>query len=930
MRNLFLLLFISVFGFSQELDLNQKIPFDPTIKKGVLKNGLTYFIKQNKKPENKVDLRLIVKVGSIVENDNEQGLAHFTEHMCFNGTKRFPKNDLVDYLQKMGVKFGADLNAYTSFDETVYFLPIPSDDMEKVKTGLDVLEDWAFNLTMDFDEIDKERGVIKEEYVSRLGADQRMQRDYLPKMLYKSKYPERLPIGTMEVVENFKHQLIVDFYKNWYRPNLMAIVVVGDINPEEMEKLIISKFSKYSNPKKEIKREEYDIPNHKETFVSIVDDEEQAFSEVQILYKDYDKPKYNVTIADFRRNVIKDLFSVMINNRLDEKQNSSNPPYTYGYSYHGGTYSKNKDAFQSFAMTNPDKVLTALQTLLEENQRVKKFGFSDSELQRAKTELLTSIESSFKERDKQESNRFVSRIQNHFLRNSPVTPIEWMYETLKKLLPNVSASEVNALINQYIKEDNRVVIIKLPKKEGIVKPSEAEVLKLINQNFDNITAYQEVQAAESMIRNQPKAGTILSKTTNPKTEEVTLQLSNGAKVTYKVTDFKNDQILMEGLSFGGSNLFTNEEFVKSSLGLSGVAEAGFAGMNKNELNKFMTGKIANVNAYVSSITENISGNCAPKDLETFMQLIYVNFTDVNKDPEAFKGHLIKEKGFYSNMLQMPNMHFQNELYTFLNEGNPRYLGFPTEEKLNAVDYELAYKKYRERFSNASDFHFYFVGNIPEKEFENYVCEYLASLPSNNQSEKAIDLGFRMKKGDIKKVINKGKDPKSNVSIMFYGECQYDDKEARAMRALGEILSIKLIEEIREKESGVYGIGSRGSISKVPYGSYNFSINFPCSPQNVDRLTELSLKELQKIIDNGPTQVDFDKFLEAEKLKFKENLKKNEYWRSNFNSSFINQRPSEDIFELVTNLENIKLQDIQQVAKKYLTKDKVIAYLMPEE
>jgi zinc protease len=925
-----LFLFLGYLVVAQGVDLKKTIPNDASVKTGVLKNGLTYYIKHNKKPEKKVDLRLVVKVGSILEEDSEQGLAHFTEHMAFNGTKKFPKNELVSHLEKMGVKFGADLNAYTSFDETVYFLPIPADDMSKVQTGLDILEDWAFNMTMAGEEIDKERGVITEEYKTRLGAEKRMQREYLPKLLYKSKYADRLPIGTLEVIQNHKHQLMRDFYKNWYRPNLMALIVVGDIDVAEMEKRIVAQFGKYENPKKQLERKQFDIPNHKESLVSIVDDEEQMFTNIEVLYKDYGTPKKTKTVEDFRNALLKGMFSQMINNRLSEKQNLPNPPFNFGYTFHGGTYSPNKDAFQSFAMTSPDKALLSLTTLIEENLRVKKYGFSNNELERAKTDFLTRLEAQVKEKDKSESENFVWQIQEHYTGEGAMPDIEWTFNTAKVLLPTLKMDEINELIKEYLKEDNRVVIFKLPKKEGVVKPTEEQVMAIMNMDESKITPYEEVKAAETLIRNPLKKGTIASRSKNDKTDETTLTLSNGLKVTYKLTDFKNDEILMEGMSFGGTNLMNDADYKKMHLAFRGMTEAGVAGMNKNELDKFMTGKIARVTPMVSNITEGISGSCAPKDLETLMQLIVANMTDLNKNEESYQGYVSKQKAMMGNFLNNPNFYFSNELYGFLSADNPRFFGLvPSNELWDQTDYNAAFEAFKQRFANAADFHFYFIGNIDVKTFEDYCQTYLAALPSSTQKEQAVDIKYRMKKGDIKKVVNKGKDPKSNVSIMYYGDTTYDANEALAMRALGDVLQIKLTEEIREKESGVYSIGARAGMSKMPSGSYNMNINFPCSPENVDKLTDICLAEIKKIIDNGPTQVDLDKFKENQRIKDREDLKKNDHWTNNFKSSYNNGRPSEWILSYVADIEKLTPKDLQNVAKKYLSNDKTIGILMPE-
>ncbi|OJX52033.1 MAG: peptidase M16 [Flavobacterium sp. 38-13] len=926
-----LLLAFPVSIFAQELKGDGPIPFDPSVKTGKLENGLTYYIKRNAKPENKVDLRLVINAGSILENDDQQGLAHFMEHMCFNGTKRFPKNKLVDYLQSIGVKFGQHLNAYTSFDETVYFLPIPSDDPEKLEKGFQILEDWAFNAVLTPEEIDKERGVVLEEYRIGLGAGKRMMGRYMPKMMYKSHYAERLPIGKKEILENFKYDKLINFYKDWYRPNLMSVIVVGDIDVAAMEKKIKDHFAAYKNPKNEKPRKIFDVPNHKETFVAVESDKEASAAQVQLIYKDYENAKQVVTVNDFRKSLVEGLYSTMINNRLNELTNSPTPPFTYGYSYHGGTWARTKEAYQSFAMSQEDKQVDALKVLVTENERVKKFGFTQGELERAKSEILANIESDYNDRDKTESRRFVGEYQSHFLQKEPVPGIEWTYNATKKLLPAIELKDVNSLIKDYVKEDNRVVILTGPEKDGLKKPTEQEVLGALKVNTAEITPYADSEVASSLLRKELKPGTIVKKEKNDKIGTTTLFLSNGAKVTYKKTDFKNDEVLMDAVSFGGTNLYSVDELKKTQFANGGLTQAGFSGLKENDINKFMSGKVANVNPYIGNTTEGLRGSATPKDLEYLFQMTVAYITDLNYDKDAFEGYKQKQSAFFKNMASQPGFYFQQELYGYLLKDNPRFFGMiPDEKAWETTDYQLAYNKYKERFANAADFEFFFVGNIDDKKIEEYSAKYLAALPSNDKKEKAVDVGYRMLKGEHKKIVNKGTDPKSTVTIMYYGDAEYSPKEALAMQALGEVLSIKLVEELRENESGVYGISARGSMSKVPNGSYNFSINFPCGPDNAEKLTASALRELQKIIDNGPLPADVTKFKEAELLDYKKDIKENRYWLSNFNRSYVNGTNPEDILKVEEKVNAITAKDIQDVAKKYLTKDKVVGILMPEK
>lgn len=930
LKSIYVLFLFPAAIIAQDLKPTDLIPFDANVKKGVLKNGLTYYIRKNSKPENKVDLRLMINAGSILENDDQQGLAHFMEHMCFNGTKRFPKNQLVDYLQSIGVKFGQHLNAYTSFDETVYFLPIPSDNPEKLEKGFQIIEDWAFNANLTPEEIDKERGVVLEEYRLGLGADKRMEDKYIPKMMYNSQYANRLPIGKKEILENFTYDKLVSFYKDWYRPDLMAVVIVGDIDVAEMEKKVIAHFDSYKNPVKERPRKTFEVPNHKETFVCIESDKEAAQTQIQLLYKDYGLPKKTITINDCKYELVEGLFTTMLNNRLNELTNSPTPPFTYGFSFHGGTYARLKEGYQSFAMTDEKKQIEALNVLVTENERVKKFGFTESELKRAKTDLMAQIESSFKEKDKKESENYVWQCQANFLTDEPMAGIAWDFETTKKLLPSIDLKSVNDLIKDFIKEDNRVVVITAPEKDGLKKVTEQEVLEALKVNTADLKPYEDKAVAESLLKTQPTPGTIVSRVKDDKIGSTTLVLSNGAKVTYKKTDFKNEEILIEAISFGGSNMYSNDDMKKTQFANRGVPEAGFSGLKQNDIDKFMSGKIANISPYISGTTEGIRGESTPKDLEYAMQMMYAYFTSVNFDPESFEGYKQKQSGIYDNMIAQPGFYFQQELYAYLSQKDPRWNGMvPTAEKWKATDYKLAYDKFKERFANASDFEFFFVGNIDDAKMEEYAQKYIASLPSNEIKEQPKDLGYRWIRGDLKKVVNKGKDPKSTVSIMFYGDAAYSKKEATALTALGEVLTIKLIEELRENESGVYGISARGSMNKVPAGSYNFTIGFPCGPDNAEKLTASALKELQKIIDNGPEEKDVNKYKEAEALEYKKKMKENRYWMTNFTRSFVNGSNPDDILIASENVKEVTAKDIQDVAKKYLTKDKTIAILLPE-
>jgi len=906
------------------------IPLDPQVRMGKLSNGLTYYIRNNGKPEDKVVLRLVVNAGSILEDDDQQGLAHFMEHMNFNGTKNFKKNELVDYLQSIGVKFGADLNAYTGFDETVYILPIPSDDDEKLDKGFQILEDWAFNSLLNDEEIDKERGVVLEEYRLGLGASKRMLAKYLPKVMHNSKYAKRLPIGKKDILENFDHKIIRRFKKDWYRPDLMAVVAVGDVDVDKLEAKIKAHFSKAPKAVNPRKRKVFDVPTHKETLIAVETDKEATFNQVQLLYKDYDLAKDVVTIDDYRNQLLRRMFSEMINNRLDELRNSEKPPFVFGFSYYGGTWARSKNAYQSFAMTSPTGQLTALRVLLEENERVKRYGFQKGEFERAKKEVLAGLEKSYKNRNKTESDVYVRKYVNNYLEHTPMPGISWEYNFYKKTLPTVSLSEINTLINNYLHKDNRVVVLTGTKKDGVPKVSEKQVLDVLEAvEKADIKPYKDSDLGETLMTEMPTAGKIIDEVKDTTLGTTTLTLSNGATVVYKKTDFKDDEVLMEAFSYGGTSLYNTEILKKVAVANGGLTEAGVNGYNKTDLGKMLSGKMVNVRPYIHGSSEGISGSATPKDLENMFQLTYLYFTALNKDEKAFNSYVAKQKAFLGNILSNPGFYFMIELQSYLNKGNDRFIGFPTPKDYDKADYNLAYEKYKERFANAGDFNFYFVGNFDEGKLKQYIKQYIASLPSNGVKENFKDYGFRPLSGSHKKIFKKGTEPKSSVNIKFSGETKYNAKDAYLLKTLGEILSIKLVEKLREEESGVYGVGARGSMSKYPYGSYSFTISFPCGPENVEKLKKAALAELQKIIDKGPTEKDVSKVKEAQLLGYKENLKKNKYWINALKDADYDREDKAKILGQAKKIASLSSKNIKKVARKYLRKGYVLAILYPE-
>ncbi len=936
MKNLILLFLTCASCLLQAQDftnLNSPIPVSDNVLIDTLENGLIYYIRKNTKPENKVELRLVVNAGSILETEEQRGLAHFMEHMNFNGTKNFQHNELVDYLQSIGVKFGQHLNAYTSFDETVYILPIPSDDAQKLEKGFDILEDWAFNNLLTPEEVDKERGVVLEEFRLGLGADKRMLENYLPLLMYKSHYADRLPIGLKDVIENFDHSELKDFYQTWYRPNLMSVIVVGDIDVKQIQQKIKDHFGGYKNPKNEIERKEYYVPDHKETFVAIEHDKEASYTQVQLVYKAIGNTKRVVTLADYRKSIVVSLFNTMVNSRLQEVANNPNPPFNYGYSFHGESWSRNKTNYQSYAMTDPKNQLRALETLVEENERVLRFGFTESELIRAKKKMAAWLEALEINKDKTESRRLIGEYVRNFLEGEVIPGIEWESKAHKAFFEGITVNHVNELIKGFIHDDNRVVVFTGPESSGDDLISEAQVLMVFESAKNKeLEPYDDGVVATTLITSLNPAGSVTSSEKIVDLDLTKMVLTNGVTVYYKQTDFNDNQILLRAISPGGTSLITSaDDFKNVQLALKGLTEAGVNGFSKNDMAKVMAGKRASASPFIYPNYEGFRGRSVNSDVEEMFQLIYVYFTALNKNEEAYQAYIDKQTAFYGNLLNRPQYWYYNEVAKITQKENPRFTNaVPTTEEFATQDYDLAYDIYQDRFADASDFVFIIVGSFDEDQIIQLSTKYLGSLPSNGRVEAPINHDYEKLKGNNEFTFHRGSEPKSQVEIRYRTDAPYDAEQAYFLKCAGEILSIKLIENLREGESGVYGVSARGYGYKwLSGGKYGFVISFPCGPENVEKLKNAALDELNKLLVNGPEEKDLKKIKEAQRLELKENLKKNNYWITQLNTLIYYGGDLKDILKKESAINKLTAQDVQNAAKRFVAEDVVISILLPE-
>ncbi len=926
---LFVLLCFSQLTFSQ-FKLNDKLPVDPNVKIGKLPNGLTYYIHKNSKPEKKVELRLVVNAGSVLEDPNQQGLAHFMEHMNFNGSKHFPKNELVSYLQSIGVQFGADLNAYTSFDETVYILPIPADDPKKIDEGFTILEDWAGNASLDTTEINKERGVVLEESRLGKGADERMSKKYLPKLFNGSLYAERLPIGKDDTIKNFRPSTLSRFYKTWYRPDLEAVVVVGDIDPAAAEQEIKKHFSEFKDPAQEKPRPSI-IPITKRTISEgmVLTDKEET-NTVLLIYNYIEKANKITTWADYRQSVIEALFTSIINQRLNELTQQADPPFVFsntGFS----PFLRGYRAFTSFAFLGDKPVKDAVDSLVATTESVKKFGFLQTELDRAKSNLLNQTERAYSDKDKTESSRLVQEYINNYLSASPIPGIENRYAFIKQVLPAITLEEVNALAAKMESNQGKFVLVTAPEKNAAQLPSDENLLAMLNSAYQlPVKAYGENAVAQLLVDKAPGPGKITAETTNSSLGTTDLTLSNGITITVRPTDFKNDEIQMDAWRWGGSHNYSLADKPNAENAANIVQSMGVKDLSPTDLRKFLSGKTVNVQPYINALEEGVQGNSSIKDFETFLQLIYLYFTQPRKDEKLFQAFVNTQKSFVQNLKANPFAYFSDTLSKIEYSNSPWVSGIPQAGDFDKIKLERAFDIYREIFSNAYGMHFSFVGNVDLNKAKPLFETWLGSLPAVQKENKYTDVNVRPVKGVVEATITKGEDKKSLVNIIFNGETTYSQDEALKLHVLTEALNIKIIEQLREEMSGIYGGGMHGQLVKRPYNNYSITVSFPCGPENVDTLTHALFDIIKTAQDKGIEQKDLDKVKETLEKHHEESLKENDYWLDVLTNSWIEKNDPQWMLNYNQKVDAITTQDLQNAAKKYFNMQNYIkAVLMPE-
>lgn len=906
---------------------NNILPVDPNVIIGKLPNGLTYYVRKNTEPKNRAELYLVNKVGSVLEADNQQGLAHFTEHMAFNGTRDFPKNDLVSFLQKSGVKFGADLNAYTSFDETVYQLPMPTDSVAVFEKGFNILANWAAYQTFDPKEIDAERGVVLgEKLANGKNAQERLSNQTFPVLLNNSRYALRIPIGKEDILKTFTPETIKSFYHDWYRPDLQAVIAVGDFDPARVVELIKRNFSSLQNPAGEKPRTIYSVPATPGTVVKIATDKEFPYTLAEIIVK---HPETTVkTTADFMQSIRVQLFNQMLNDRISELTQKPTPPFVYGQSSYGAFIGR-QDAFTTIAVAKPGGLETAIKAAVAETERVRRFGFTLTELERAKQGALVNIDNAYRERDKTRSSNFVGEYQQNFITGDAIPGLSYEYNFYVNNINRISLNEMNALAGKFVSDQNRVVVIEAPDNEKDKLPNEKTILDWIATAGKDVTAYIDNTTDKPLLDKLPTAGKVTDSKTDSLIGITTLTLSNGIKVILKPTQFKNDQVLINGYSFGGTSLASDDDYTSAELSGGIIGQSGIRDFTQIQLNKMLSGKNVSVSPYISDVAQGITANTTPKDFETAMQLIYLYFTQPRKDADVWQANISQTNALLVNRSLSPGSVFQDTISATLNNHNFREM-VTTAERLNKATLDKAYSFYKDRFADASSYVFTFVGNFDVEVLKPYIEAYLGSLPSTNKKETYKNLNIVPPAGQITKIVNKGIGDKGSVQLVFNGPYEYNDANNIQIDALEEILQIRLLDRLRETDGGTYAPGVRANYKKIPNSRYSFTITFTCAPADADKLTNDALDEVNKLKQSGAAQADINKFVAEEARSTQVQLKANVFWAGYLGASSQNQENPDAILNHVNSLSGITPQSTKDAANKYFGNNLIKFIFLPEK
>jgi zinc protease len=903
------------------------IPMDPAVRVGRLPNGMRYYIRRNGRPEKRAELRLVVNAGSVVEDADQRGLAHFVEHMLFNGTRRFRKNDIVTYLESIGVRFGADLNASTSFDETIYILPVPTDKPGLLDRSFDILEDWSRAALFDSLEVVAERGVVLEEWRSGLGADSRIRDKQFPVIFRGSRYAERLPIGLPEVIRSANPAPLRRFYRDWYRPDLMAVVVVGDVEPARIERTLRQRFGSLARPQRARARPSFPVPPNEAPLVTIATDPEEQVTSVGVLYKH--PPRVLRTTADYRASLVAELHNSIFNQRLSELARRPDAPFSVASAGYGG-FVRGTDAYQLYAVAKEGTALQALAAVLKEARRVREHGFLPAELQRARASLLRAYESAHAERDKTESGSFANEYINHFLEGEPSPGIAWEYAAVQRMLPGIALGEVNALGRKWITDRNRVVTLSAPEKPGTAVPTEADLLAVFPRvEADTVVAWTETVSDAPIVAARPAPGRIVQESADPDLGVTDWRLANGIRVLLKPTDFKADQVLMRGWSPGGTSLVPDADVPSAAVATTVVERGGVSEFDAVSLNKKLAGIQARAGTFIDDDSEGVSGSASPKDLTTLFELAYARLTMPRRDSAAFVAFTSQLRPFFANRANDPEAVFGDTVSLTMAGYHPR-AQVVNAEFLDRVSYDRALAIYRDRFADFSDYTFVFVGAFSLDSIRPLVEQWLGSLPSTGRRETWKDVGVRPPTGPVEKRVRKGVEPKAQTLALFHGPATFSPEERHSLRSLSEFVEMKLLESLREALGGTYSVSVGGSLQRVPLQQFSITVAFGSAPERADSLYGVVRAIIDSVKAGRIDDADVGRVREQQVRQLEVSLKENNYWLVNLAARVENGEDPRGLLGYAELIRGLTKEKLRAAAQRYLTGENVARFvLLPE-
>ncbi|MCQ2278945.1 MAG: insulinase family protein [Bacteroidales bacterium] len=902
-------------------DLTAKVPLDKKVRYGHLDNGFTYYIRANKKPENRVQFRLVTNAGSILEDEDQLGLAHFCEHMAFNGTQYFKGNQMISKLQENGIEFGLGINAYTGFDQTVYYVELPSDKADMIEMGFKILDGWAGKLLFAPEEIESERGVILEEWRGGLGADERLRKATWPILLNKSKYAERLPIGTEEVLRTFDRKTITRFYNDWYRPDLQALVIVGDIDVDQMEAKIKSYFSGYAKRENPRKREEFSIPGNVEPLIAIATDKEATSTTLELFWKH--KKAHSGTVGDYRQGLVRSLANSMLNGRFSDICEKATAPMTYAGGSYGGFLARDCDAFTLYAAPKENRIEEAATLLLTEMKRLDEHGFLQPELDRAKEALLASYKKMAKEENKTPSDNFADEYTNHFLEGEVAPGIRQEYRYAQEFVPEITLEEINALVATWITDDNFVFYLTAPDKPGYNVPTADDARRIIAsvKNIKTEPWVDNFKDEPLFTKELPAVKANVTKT-NTALGYKEYTLPNGIKFVVKPTEYKADEIRMTSYAMGGTGMYEDKDYFQASNAAGIIDGAGIAGFSSSQLQKKLKGQIVSISPSISGETQGFNGTCAPKDLETMLQLLYLYYDAPRKDKDAFDRDIEATRNQIKFAGENPQLVLFKELYKIAYQNNPRLIILPTEEMLDGLTLDGCYNVFKERFCDASNQTFFFVGNVADSDID-LIAKYLGALPCNGKqkNDKFIDREPKFAPGINRSTVYKGSDNQGMLICIGKTENFVPTFENRmAINALSDAMSITALEVIREKMGGTYSPAVQVSYDIHPDGtgdvSWLFFIN--CDPDNASKIEGAVMDILKQYIKKGPNKKTLAKVKEQMLINRQNSMQENGFWMGQiYGSYFYNESRDQWVNDYATFVKNLNIKQVKEMAAKYL-------------